>query len=81
MRQQPVGDAAVAQLAQQPMRHDPHCRFYLRLALGLAWPGGQDGGVVVADQLPMGAVDLRVVEAGLDHGCLWVVRRDRPPPN
>ena len=59
----------------RPALHDPNTRFYLRLVAGLARPGWQDGGVVVPDQLRVGAVDLRIVEGGLDHRHLGVDRR------
>ena len=71
-------EAPVAQPAQQPALDDAHGGFDLGLVARLAGPGRQHGGVVVGGHLAVGAVDLRIVEAGLDHRDLGVVRHQQP---
>ncbi len=70
-------EPSVAQTPEQPALHDPNAGFDLRLVARLARTRRQDGGVVVFGQLRVGAVHLRIVEAGLDHRDLGVVRHDQ----
>ena len=70
-------EAPVAQPPQQPALDDQHAGLDLGLVARLARPGRQDGGVVMRRHLGIGAVDLRLVEAGLDHRDLGVVGHDQ----
>ena len=70
-------EAAMAQPAEQPALDDQHAGLDLGLVARPARPGRQDGGVVMRRHLGIGAVDLRLVEAGLDDGDLGVVRHQQ----
>jgi len=71
-------EASMAQLAEQPTLGDPHCGFHLGLVPRPPGPRRQHRGVVVSGQLAVGAIDLRVVEAGLDDRHFGVVRHQQP---
>ena len=62
--------------AQKPTLDDQDGLLDLRLVAGLPRPRRQDGGPVMGGHLGVGAVDLRVVEAGPDDGGLRIVRHD-----
>ncbi len=68
---------AMAQPPEQPALDDQHRLLDLRLVARLPRPRRQDGGPVMRRHLGVGAVHLRVVEAGLDDGGLGVVRHDQ----
>ncbi len=69
-------EPTVAKPPQEPALHDPDQSFDLGLVTRLARTRRQNGGVVVLRHLRIGAVYLRVVEAGLDHRDLGVVGHD-----
>ena len=74
-----VGEAMedpAPQPAQQPALDDQDRLLDLRLVARLPRPRRQDGGPVMGRHLGVGAVDLRVVEAGPDDGGLRIVRHD-----
>ena len=70
-------EAAMAQPAEQPALDDQHRDFDLRLVARPARSCRQDRGVVMGRHLGVGAVDLRLVEAGLDHRDFGVVRHQQ----
>ena len=63
----------VTQPSQQPSLDDEHGLLNLRLVPGSSRPCRQNGGVVMRGHLGVGAIDLRIVEAGLDHRRLRIV--------
>ena len=69
--------AAMAQTTQEPALDDQHRHLDLRLVARPARSGRQDGRVVMRSHLGIGAVDLRLVQAGLDHRDLGVVRHQQ----
>jgi hypothetical protein len=73
-----AGEAPVAQPSQQPSLDDAHGGLDLGLVARPPGPRRQHGGVVMGRHLGVGAVDLRVVEARLDHRRLRVVGHDEP---
>src|SRR5271156_1951242 len=62
--------------SDEPALDDQDGLLDLRLVARLPGPGGQDGGSVMGRHLGIGAVDLRVVEAGLNDGGFGVVGHD-----
>ena len=65
---------AVAQPPEQPALDHQHRLLDLRLVARPSRPGRQNGGAVMRRQVGVTAVDLRIVQAGLDHRDLGVVR-------
>jgi len=53
--------------------YDQHRDFDLRLVAWPARPCRQDRGIIMCRHLGVGPIDLRLVEAGLDHSDLGVV--------
>ena len=58
----------MAQPAQEPALDDQHGRLNFRLVARPPRPGRQDRRVVMRRHIGIGAIDLRLIEAGLDHG-------------
>ena len=66
-------EGAVAHATEEPALDRQHRLFDLRLVARPPRPGRQNGGAIVRRHVGIGAVDLRIVEAGLDHRRLGVV--------
>ena len=69
--------AAMAQPTEQPTLDNQHGSLNLCFVAGTTRPRRQDRRVVMGRHLGIGAVDLRLVEAGLDHRDFGVVRYQR----
>ena len=67
-------EAAMAQPAEQPTLDDQHRHLDFRLVARPPRSCRQDRRVVMRRHFGVGAVDLRLVEAGFDHGDFGVVR-------
>src|SRR6266851_919253 len=70
-------EAAMTQPPEQPALDDQHRGLDFRLVARPARACRKDRRVVMRCQLGVGAVDLRLVEAGLDHGDFGVVRHQQ----
>ncbi len=68
---------AMAQPAQKPALDNAHRRLDLRLVARPPWSGRQHRTVVVISHPGIAAVDLEIVEAGLDHGDLGIVGNEQ----
>src|SRR5579883_1631562 len=68
---------SMAQPSKQPPLDDEDRLFDFRLVHWASWPRRQDGGAVMGRQLGIGAIDKRIVEAGLDAGGLGIVRDEQ----
>src|ERR1700746_4169119 len=64
----------MAQPSEQPALDHENRLLDLRLVAWPSWPGRQNGGAVMRRHVSVAAIDLRIVEAGLDHRDLGVVR-------
>ena len=71
-------EPSVAKFAQQPALDDAHGGLDLRLVPRPARPRRQQSRSVVSGHVAIGAVDLRIVETGLDHRHLGVVGNQQP---
>src|SRR6202041_2688363 len=71
-----AGERPAPEPAEQPSLDDQDGLLDFRLVARLPRPRWQDGGSVIGRHLGVGAVDLRVVAAGLDDGGLGVVWHD-----
>ena len=69
--------SSVAQPPEKPSLDDEHRLLDLRLVPRSSRPGRQDGGVVMRRHLGVGAIDLGIVETGLDDGRLGIVRHEK----
>ncbi|MCP1854424.1 hypothetical protein J2R80_008247 [Bradyrhizobium sp. USDA 4541] len=67
----------MAQPPEQPALDHEDRLFDLRLVPWPSRPGRQNGGAVMRRHVGVAAVDLRVVEAGLDHCDLGIVRHQQ----
>jgi len=70
-------EAAMAQPAQEPALDDQHGGLDLRFVARPPRAGRQDSGVVMGRHVRVGAIDLRLVETGLDDRDLGVVRHQQ----
>ena len=70
-------EGRVPQPAEQPALGDQHPDLDLGLIAGFVGPGRQHRGAIVRGHVGVGAVDHRVVEAGLDDGDLGVIRHEQ----
>ena len=68
----------MAQSAQQPALDDQHRGFDFRLVARPARPCRQDRRIVMRRHLGVAAIDLWLVEAGLDDRDFAVVRHQQP---
>ena len=67
----------MAQPPEQPALDDEHGLLDLRLVARPPRPRRQNGGVVMRRHLGIGAIDLRIVETGLDDRGLGIVRHEQ----
>ena len=67
-------ESAVAESAEQPSLDHQNRLLDFRFIARATWACRQDGGVVMGRHVGIGPVDLRLVEAGLDHRDLGIVR-------
>ncbi|MGY3695420.1 hypothetical protein ACVIGA_005500 [Bradyrhizobium sp. USDA 3240] len=67
----------MAQPSEQPALDHEDRLLDLGLVPWPSWPGRQNGGAVMRRHIGVAAVDLRIVEAGLDHRDLGVVRHQQ----
>ena len=67
----------MAQPPEKPSLNDEHRLLDFRFIARTSRPRRQNGGVVMRRHLGVGSIDLRLVETGLDHGGLGVVRHQQ----
>ena len=72
-----LGERAVTQRGQDPALHDLHGDLHLRLVARAPCPGGQHRHAVVAGQVVVGRVDVRLVAMGAAHGRAQIVWNDQ----
>ena len=63
----------MTQPPEKPALDDTNRGFDFRLVTRTAWPGRQDGTAVMSRHPGIGAIDLRIKMAGLDHRHLGIV--------
>jgi predicted DNA-binding transcriptional regulator AlpA len=68
---------SMAQASQEPSLDDEHRLLDFGLVPWFPWPRRQNGSIVMRRHVGVGAIDLRIIETGLDDGGLGIVRHEK----
>ena len=64
----------MAQSPEKPSLNYKNCLFDFSFIPWPPWSRWQDGGVIMRGHFRVGTIDLRIVETGLDHRRLRIIR-------